>query len=115
MSYKLCIDVSSGFGLSVEDAAPIIRSVGFDGCFTGWSETSDIDKWAEAIAKEGLIYQSVHSPFNKVHKLWEEGEDGERYTDMLIRCLKDCHRNAVPTQAGQFRSSILRAKGRAEG
>jgi len=96
MDFKLCIDVSSGFGLSVEDAVPVIKSVGFDGCFTGWSEQADVCKWAEDIDKAGLIYQSIHSPFNKVNTLWEEGDAGEAYTDMLIKCVNDCNRASVP-------------------
>lgn len=96
MKYKLCINLGCGFDISNEKAITMVRSAGFDGCFTGWNENGDIYKWAEAIAKEGLMYQSVHSPFNKVNTLWEKGRSGEAYTDMLIRCLKDCDRCGVP-------------------
>ncbi|MBE6669606.1 MAG: sugar phosphate isomerase/epimerase [Ruminococcaceae bacterium] len=96
MKFKLCIDVSSGFTLPVTEAVPKIKAAGFDGCFTGWSEQSDVDAWANAIAKEGLMYQSIHSPFGKINTVWEEGEAGEAYTDMLIKCLNDCHRCGVP-------------------
>lgn len=72
MNFKLCIDISSGFTLPVTEAVPKIKAAGFDGCFTGWNEQSDVDAWANAIAKEGLMYQSIHSPFGKINTVWEE-------------------------------------------
>ncbi len=88
---KFGIDVGAGFPGTVEEHIPILSSVGYDACFTGWNHES-METWANLIAQNGLIYQSVHAPFNRVHKLWEAGEEGERYTDMLIDCIRDCAR-----------------------
>ena len=75
-----------------------IRRAGFDACFTGWSEDAFVmDARADAVAREGLIYQSIHAPFHKVSRLWEdEGEEGEAYLSMLLSCLRDCKRLDVP-------------------
>ncbi len=97
ISRKLAINIGVGYDDSFENTVKITKSVGFDGCFTGCTENgSDILEKAEIIAKNGLIYQSVHSPFGKVHKLWEEGEDGEHQTDLLISCLNACQSANVP-------------------
>ena len=91
---KFGISVGLGFPESAEDQIAAIARVGYDACFTGWNPER-MESWANAIAKNGLIYQSVHAPFNKAHKMWEAGAEGEEYTDMLIKCIEDCKRYDV--------------------
>ena len=94
---KLALGIGVGYQDSFENTVKFTKSAGFDGCFTGCNrDGSDIAEMAETIAKNGLIYQSVHSPFTKVHHLWEEGEEGEHQTDLLISCLNACQRSDVP-------------------
>ena len=96
--HLLGINVLSNSAEPDEKLISYIRSVGFDACFTGWSEEAPVmDARADAIAREGLIYQSIHAPFHKVSRLWEdEGEEGEAYLSMLLACLRDCKRLGVP-------------------
>ncbi|MBQ3126937.1 MAG: sugar phosphate isomerase/epimerase [Clostridia bacterium] len=94
--YKLGIGLGLGYGMPNEDEVKAIKAVGFDACFTGWGEGCDVEGWANGIARAGLIYQSIHSPFGKVHKMWEEGDEGEAVTDMLIACVNDCAKVDVP-------------------
>ena len=97
MKRKLAINPECISKTSFEDSLRIISSFGFDGCFICCNQNgSDIAKKAELIDKNSLIFQSVHSPFGEVHTLWEEGEEGERQTDLLIECLKACDESAVP-------------------
>ena len=86
---KFGISLGLGFPESALDQIAITKRVGYDACFTGWSP-DHMESWANAMAQNGLIYQSVHAPFNKAHKMWEAGEEGEQYTDMLIKCVEDC-------------------------
>ena len=88
------ISVGMGFPESFADQVAAIKRVGYDACFTGWNPEK-MDYYAETIAKNGLIYQSVHAPFDKAHKMWEAGRAGEEYTDMLIRCVEDCKKVGV--------------------
>ena len=94
--YKLAINAELGFNIQVAEMIPLIKSAGFDGVFTGWSDTADTEKKAEEIARAGLIYQSIHSPFDHIEYLWEKDEEGEKYTDRLIDCIADCERFDVP-------------------
>ena len=91
---KFGISVGMGFPDSFADQVAAIKRVGYDACFTGWNPEK-MGYYAETIAKNGLIYQSVHAPFDKVHKMWEAGRAGEEYTDMLIRCIEDCKKVGV--------------------
>lgn len=93
----LGINLTVGYEEPVERMITYAARAGFDACFTSWSPDSPVDAWAESIAKEGLIYQSIHAPFHKVSCLWEdEGEAGEAYLSMLLSCLRDCKRVGVP-------------------
>ena len=88
---KFGLSLGMGFPESALEQIKIAKSVGYDACFTGWNHDR-MEEWANAMAKEGLIYQSVHAPFDKAHKMWEAGVAGNDYTDMLIRCVEDCKR-----------------------
>jgi sugar phosphate isomerase/epimerase len=89
-NYKLGINAMGG-----SDHIEMIGRVGFDGFFTGWDHDK-IGEWADLAAKRGLIYQSIHSPFTKVHHIWHGGEAGIEATQELIRCVEDCAKFDIP-------------------
>ena len=96
--YKLGLATMSKANVDVIDQIKIFKSVGFDAFFTMWipERTEEI---ANTAAKLGLIQQSIHSPFSgnyKVSHLWNGGEEGERVTNSLIECVKDCARFDIP-------------------
>ena len=96
MERKICINVNPGFkDVSFEECLDAIKAAGFDGVFTGWTP-GDMARRAKIIREKGLYFQSVHSPFNKVHLPWEEGEDGEKVIDDLIKCARECAEAGVP-------------------
>lgn len=91
--FKFGICVDNGYPDPTAERIKMVKRVGFDALFTGWSDGCDMEKWANEIARQGLIYQSVHAPFGHVDRLWEDpGEEGEKYADMLVRCIGDCAR-----------------------
>lgn len=93
---KFGISLGMGFKMSVDEQIETIGRVGYASCFTGWGDGCAIEHWADVMAKNNIIYQSVHAPFTKAHLMWEdEGQGGEDYTDMLIRCVKDCAKVGV--------------------
>ena len=93
--YLLGINVLSGEGVPVIEQMEMIRGVGWDACFTGW-EPEHTEAWANAAARLGLVYQSIHSPFGGVARLWREGEEGRAETERLIACVNDCARFDIP-------------------
>ena len=88
--YKLGI-----YAMGDSDHIEMISRVGWEGFFTDW-RTEKIGEWANLAAKRGLIYQSIHSPFTRVHHMWSGGEAGDAATDELIRCVEDCARYSIP-------------------
>ena len=96
MERKIAINAGVGCGIPISEVIPMVKAAGFDGIFTSWDEDRPNEEWANIIAREGLIYQSIHSPFDHIEYLWEEEEAGETYTDKLIRCVEHCERFDVP-------------------
>lgn len=92
----LGLNVGVGFDLPETEQIRMIAAAGFDACFVPWKRERSLEACAEQIAKSGLIFQSVHAPFGHVETLWDEGEEGELYTDELIDCLHGCQRFDVP-------------------
>lgn len=95
--YKLGLATLTS-NVDIVDQLDIIKGVGFDAFFTGWipDRTEEI---ANKAAKLGLIQQSIHSPFSsnyRVSHLWNGGEEGDRVTNALIDCVKDCARFDIP-------------------
>lgn len=96
MKHKICVNVNPGFkDISFEECLDALKAAGFDGVFTGWTP-GDMVRRGEIIRSKGLYFQSVHAPFNKAHKPWEEGENGEAEIDSLIECIRECSAAGVP-------------------
>ena len=86
---KLILGHGSGSGLPAAEEFALLKKIGWDGVFTGWNENNGNQELAESIRNLGLIYQSIHAPFDKMDKVWEDDEAGEAVIDRLIRCAKD--------------------------
>lgn len=96
MERKICINLNPGFkDVSFEACLDSMKAAGFDGVFTGWTP-GDMVRRAAIIREKGLYFQSVHAPFTKAHKPWEEGEEGEAEIDSLIECIRECSAAGVP-------------------
>lgn len=93
--YKLCINTGLGFDSSLKEKITHIKEAGFDGFFTSYhpGKTKSI---AELADKNGLLYQSVHAPFNEVDALWRPGDKGEYVKEKLIECVNECKDAGVP-------------------
>ena len=83
---KLILGHGSGSGLPAAAEFEILKKIGWDGVFTGWDEANGNKHFSNSIHSLGLIYQSVHAPFDNMDKVWEEGERGDAVIDRLIKC-----------------------------
>lgn len=64
-----------------------LKSVGWDGFFSGWTDIYVNEKLADHAAKIGLKYQSIHAKIGRVDKLWDDGEDGDEEVKNQIDCI----------------------------
>ena len=84
------------YPLPIEERLRLIKQAGFDATILWWQE-DDKHLQPEMARKIGLEVENIHVPFNNPNSLWKDGFDGEDYTNMLITCLDDCHKHAIPS------------------
>ncbi len=95
-TWKIGINAGAYHVQTPEESIDAIARAGFDACFTNWNETTDVAALAARIRSLGLIYQSIHAPFGPCSALWDEGDAGDEFASVLIRCIHDCAENDVP-------------------
>lgn len=94
--YKLGINTIGGLGSDELALMETIKDSGFDAFFNCWEDGKDVAPFYKKAKELGLIYQSVHAPFGGCECVWQEGERGDLYVDMLCRCADDCARYDIP-------------------
>lgn len=93
---KLCQALFSRDVLPLTDQIRLLKRLGFDGFFSGWEPGCDIAALRRVADEEGMIYQSIHAPFEKMHSMWYPSEETHSAVAELLGCLRDCAANAVP-------------------
>ena len=93
--YKYAINAMGGAHLAPDAHIALLREVGWDGFFTGWNPEKT-PLWRTAANDNGMLYTSIHAPFNRVSAMWQDGEDGVNEANMLIACLEDCAKHDIP-------------------
>lgn len=85
-----------GFDVPTEEQIKLIKKAGFDGFFTMAEETEKLTEYAVIAKEEGLIYQSLHAPFGKMHIMWEgKEEEAEEVLEELKSCVDSCEKIGV--------------------
>ena len=80
--------------IPMEEELDLIAEIGFDGVFTEW-DYGVIKARAKRIKELGLVYQSVHAPFNNINVLWEKNETAYLEVERLSSCVRECAENGV--------------------
>lgn len=94
---KLCLGLMASLPESKTEQVKLIKNAGFDAVFAEWNGKGSLDEIAEEIKVQGLVFQSIHAPFQKSHLMWgEDEEQGNLALNELLDCLTDCARFGVP-------------------
>lgn len=95
--YRLGINYTSSSNLSPEENFALFKSLGFDAVFTGCDDNLEkTERYANAAAKNSLLFESLHAPFDGINNLWREGEDGELMLFRIISCIERCGKYGIP-------------------
>lgn len=89
----LCLGTNSQFELSVPDQIRLFKKTGFDGFFTNYTNRADAAEHRKVADETGMIFQSIHAPFDRMREMWENGDGA---VSQLIDCLRACAENQVP-------------------
>lgn len=92
----LCMNANEAFVVPVEDQILMLKSVGFEGFFTMWDEAYPINEWATLAREQGMIYQSLHAPFDGVSLIWHgTDEEAREAIERIISTIKCAAENDI--------------------
>ena len=94
---QLILNTGLGFEkeISIEEQIVRIGNAGWDGFFTEWTENTDLNEYARIAKENGLFYQSVHAPFNKIDKIWDAERAGDTELERQKRCIEETAKAGV--------------------
>lgn len=94
--HKLGLGVGFGYsGISAEECIELVANAGFDAVFCGWSGDDKLNTVTRAAEANGLEMQSLHAPFHKVDRMWQDGSEGDMVLTELCRCLDACSEHGI--------------------
>ncbi len=94
--HLLCMNANEAFGVPVKEQIPMLKAVGFEGFFTMWDEANPISEWASLAREQGMIYQSLHAPFDGVSLIWRgTDEEAKRPVERIISTVKSAAENDI--------------------
>ena len=86
--HTLGINLHAVKGLSDEDYLREIAMLGFTATFSGVRDAARLASIADACAKYGIIYETLHAPFGHINDIWREDDCG--MLDELLVCIDRC-------------------------
>ena len=93
---KIGINMMATRGLSAEDYVKTIKDLGFDAVFTGACSMENASKYADMFAKNGISWDTVHSPFHHINDMWLDNEEGANMHKELLYSIDLCAAMNVP-------------------
>jgi len=98
MESLLCMNISKAFNAPYKQQMDMLKAAGFDGFFMGYKDNEDDIRDCAAYARKcGMIFQSLHAPFDKMHDMWHGDEEKAQIAlDELKHCLDICVEENIP-------------------
>lgn len=94
--HLLCMNANDAFGVPVSEQIVMLKKIGFEGFFTMWNESFPISEWAALAREQGMIYQSLHAPFDYVSDIWHGSDDeANRPMERIISTIKCAMENDI--------------------
>ena len=95
---RLCANIFTG--IDRKELYPLLKEAGFDGFFSNpeWADDreilADVRKDADRL---GLVWETLHGSIMGCEQIWQEGPEGERYLETLLRNVDHCVEFGIPT------------------
>jgi len=93
---KLGCNAAPILGNSIEQNMELIKKAGFDSTFFEWNKELDLEKLMAKAKELDLAVETLHAPFGEVNCLWEEGTEGDYYTEELRLCILAAAKYNIP-------------------
>ncbi len=92
--HNIGINVSSDVLYGTENFINCIAAHGFNCIFTCGNDESFISYVRKKADINGLIYETLHAPFNTINRIWDK-EEGKKEVDVLSRSVSLAEENGI--------------------
>ena len=103
---KIGINYQYVSNMTREEQVKELVDMGFGATFTMTHEIQEHDALANAFAKYGLAYETIHAPFRTNNDIWMDGEAGEKMYQDLADCIERCAMFGVPDMVIHMSSGL---------
>ncbi|MBE6609900.1 MAG: sugar phosphate isomerase/epimerase [Ruminococcaceae bacterium] len=103
---KIGINLRAKSGLTDEEYIKTIKELGFDTVFSMVWGMEESLKTAELLAKAGLTYDTLHSPYKKINDMWSAGEAGGAMYASLTNGVDTCLAVGAPIMVVHLSSGL---------
>ncbi len=93
---KLGCNTGAYKGNKPEENLKIIKDVGFEAFFTGFSSEARTAEMINTATELGIVCDNLHAPFKYINNIWAEGEAGEAMLGQLLDCSDACAHCGIP-------------------
>lgn len=83
-------------GISYEKQIECFKKEGINRTFIT-SELPDFHEVIKAFQENGIICETLHSPFNRINDMWKDDESGDAMLKRLFDCVDKCAQYSIPT------------------
>lgn len=103
---KTGIIIHAAKGLSDEAYINTIADLGFNTTFSGVLDISRHEHIANLLAKRGMEYENLHTPFGHINDIWLDCEGGEAMLKELVDCIDCCVVSGAPIAVVHLSSGL---------
>lgn len=108
---KIGINIGAKNGLKLEEGARELADLGFEAVFTGVPDPECAERIGNALAANGLSWDTMHAPFGHINDMWHDTEGGIVMYRELTEGVDRCREMGVPIlvvhlSAGHFPPSL---------
>ncbi len=93
---KLGCNANAILDNSIIENLELIKKVGFDSTFFLWDDEILLSEYILKARSLGLEVEAIHAPFNNSNSIWVVGDDGDKYTEQIRKCIKFSANNNIP-------------------
>ncbi len=103
MKYGINLDAYDG--ISLEEAARLLKKNGFSTTFLG-TYHPDVDKGIQAAKENGIEVEFMHAPFRKINPIWLPTLEGEESLKELLDAVDFCKKYGIKALACHVSSGV---------
>ncbi len=91
-----CLNISSQFDIDEIEQIKLLKKCGFGAFFAQYEKGKDLSVLKKVADENGMIFHSIHAPFEKMNSLWTYNENTNDAINELLECIDEAKKVGVP-------------------